>query len=63
VNEKIPFWQENRNILPHWFTQAIQPDLNAPLGQPGFDTVQVFTTSKEDHNEVTDNYDSRDVRE
>jgi ATP-dependent DNA helicase DinG len=48
-----PFVRRNKNILPHWFVQAIQSDLNAPIGQSGFDTVQVFTTSKEDDNEMT----------
>jgi Helicase C-terminal domain len=53
-----PFVRRNKNILPDWFTQAIQPHLNAPLGQSGFDTVQVFTTSKEGDNEMTNNHDS-----
>jgi ATP-dependent DNA helicase DinG len=53
-----PFVSKNKNILPNWFIQAIQSDLNTPIGQSGFDTVQVFTTSKEDHNEVTDNHHS-----
>ena len=52
------FVKKNKNILPNWFIQAIQSDLNAPLGQAALDTVQVFTTSKEDHNEVTDNHHS-----
>jgi ATP-dependent DNA helicase DinG len=47
------FVRRNKNILPHWFIEAIQPHLNAPIGQSGFDTVQVFTISKEDHNKLT----------
>ena len=58
-----PFVRKNKNILPNWFILAIQSDLDAPIGQSGFDTVQVFTTSKEDHNEVTDNYDSPEKNE
>jgi ATP-dependent DNA helicase DinG len=46
-----PFVRKNKNILPNWVIQAIQSDLNACIGQSGFDTVQVFTTTKEDHNE------------
>jgi ATP-dependent DNA helicase DinG len=53
-----PFVRRNKNILPHWFVQAIQPHLNAPIGQSGFNTVQVFTTSKEDNNEMTNNHHS-----
>ena len=45
-----PFVQKNKNILPEWFIQAIQSDLNAPIKQSAFDTVQVFTTSKDEHN-------------
>jgi hypothetical protein len=48
----------NKNILLQWVIQAIQSDLNAPIGQSGFDTVQVFPTSKENHNQVTDNHHS-----
>jgi hypothetical protein len=62
----LPFVSKNKNILPNWFIQAIQSDLNTPIGpigQSGFDTVQVFTTSKEDHNEITDNYDSPEKNE
>ena len=59
----LPFVRKNKNILPNWFIQAIQSDLNAPIGQSGFDTVQVFTTSKDDHNEVTDNYDNPEKNE
>jgi ATP-dependent DNA helicase DinG len=53
-----PFVRRNKNILPHWFIEAIQPHLNGPAGQSGFDTVQVFTTSKEDDNEMTNNHHS-----
>jgi len=56
-----PFVRKNRNILPNWFIQAIQSDLIAPIGQSGFDTVQVFNTSdddKEDYNETTINHHS-----
>jgi hypothetical protein len=52
------FVRNNKNILPNWFIQAIQSDLNAPIGQSGSDTVQVFTTYKEDDNEVTNNQHS-----
>ena len=53
-----PFVRRNKNILPHWFIEAIQPNLNGLVGQSGFDTVQVFTTSKEDDNEMTNNHHS-----
>jgi hypothetical protein len=47
-----PFVRMNKNILPNWFIQAIQSDLNTPIGHAAFNTAQVFTTSKENHNEV-----------
>jgi hypothetical protein len=51
-----PFVRKNEHILPDWFIQAIQSDLNAPIGQSAFDTVQIFNTSKEDDNEMTNNH-------
>ncbi|MGC2573232.1 MAG: helicase C-terminal domain-containing protein [Candidatus Nitrosopolaris sp.] len=54
-----PFVRKNKNILPNWFIQAIQSDLNVPTGQSRFDIVQVFTTSKEDNTEATDNHHSQ----
>ncbi|MGC1930630.1 MAG: hypothetical protein WA667_16805, partial [Candidatus Nitrosopolaris sp.] len=38
-----PFVKKNKNILPDWFTQAIQPDpLKAPLGHVPFDRLAVL---------------------
>jgi hypothetical protein len=52
-----PFVRKNKNILPNWFIQAIQSDLNA-LGQSGFDTTSKENTevpipSQEHHYPVT----------
>jgi hypothetical protein len=49
-----PFVRKNKYILPHWFIQAIQPHLNAPLGQAPFDTVKVLTPSQEHQNQITE---------
>ena len=54
-----PFVRKNKNILPNWFIQAIQSDLNAPIAQSAFDTVPVFTMSKDDNNEMTNNHHSQ----
>ena len=53
----LPFVRKNRNILPDWFIQAIQPSLlDAPLGHGAFDnSSKVLTTSKENHNAVIKN--------
>jgi ATP-dependent DNA helicase DinG len=45
------FVRKNKDILPDWFTQAIQP----PLGPAGVESVKVFIQSKEDHNQITSN--------
>jgi hypothetical protein len=52
----LPFVRKNKNILPHWFIQAIQANLKAPLGQTPLETVNVSTPSKEDHNAVMNNH-------
>jgi hypothetical protein len=51
-----PFVRKNKNILPHWFIQAIQPHLDAPLGQAPFETVKVLTPSEEHRNKITINH-------
>ena len=54
------FVKKNKNILPGWFTQAIQSDLlKAPLEHAAFDgdSSKVSTPSKENHNNpVTNNH-------
>jgi hypothetical protein len=53
------FVKKNKNILPDWFTQAIQSDLlKAPLEHAAFDgdSSKVSTPSKENHNPVTNNH-------
>ncbi|MGC2573640.1 MAG: helicase C-terminal domain-containing protein [Candidatus Nitrosopolaris sp.] len=54
------FVKKNKNILPDWFTQAIQSDLlKAPLEHAAFDgdSSKVSTPSKENHNNpVTNNH-------
>jgi ATP-dependent DNA helicase DinG len=46
-----PFVMKNKNILPHWFIQAIQPSLlQAPLGHAAFvNNSKVHTASKDSH--------------
>ena len=54
-----PFVWKNKNILPDWFTQAIQSDLlKAPLEHAAFDgdSSKVSSPSKENHNPVTNNH-------
>ena len=53
------FAKKNKNILPDWFTQAIQSDLlKVPLEHAAFDgdSSKVSTPSKENHNPVTNNH-------
>ncbi|MGA9153676.1 MAG: hypothetical protein WBZ36_24100, partial [Candidatus Nitrosopolaris sp.] len=53
------FAKKNKNILPDWFTQAIQSDLlKAPLEHAAFDgdSSKVSTPSEENHNQVRNNY-------
>jgi hypothetical protein len=55
----LPFVRKNKNILPHWFIQAIQPDLlKAPLGQAIFDAIKVTTPSQDHHDQITINHHS-----
>jgi ATP-dependent DNA helicase DinG len=52
-----PFVMRNKNILPHWFSQAIQPDpLKTSLGQGAIDAIKVTTPSQDHHNQITINH-------
>jgi hypothetical protein len=48
------FVRKNKNILPQWFIQAIQPHLDAPLRQAPFDTIKVLTPSQGHQNQITE---------
>jgi Helicase C-terminal domain len=52
------FVKKNKNILPDWFTQAVQPGLlEARLAHAAFvNSSKVLTSSKENHNLVTNNH-------
>jgi ATP-dependent DNA helicase DinG len=53
------FVTRNKNILPDWFTQAVQPGLlKATLGHVSLDSdsSKVLTPFKENHNPVTSNH-------
>jgi hypothetical protein len=53
----VNFVKKNKNILPDWFTQAIQPDLSeVSLGHAAPDNDNSKVPSKENHNLVTNNH-------
>ena len=53
----LPFVRRNKNILPHWFIQAIQHDLlKAPIGEAAFDAIKVTNPSQDHRNQITINH-------
>ena len=50
------FVKKNTNILPDWFTQAIQTDLKASLGQGQLTLLKCLPISQDHHNQITINH-------